>query len=132
MARGADPAKVAMIGLWLSLAGGGGAIARYALDSALQTRWRIAFPVGTLLINVTGSLLLGVVTGLVIAHGAATDLRAIVGTGFCGGYTTFSAASLETVRLAEHRRWAACAGYAGGSLLLALLAASAGLALTGA
>jgi CrcB protein len=118
--------------LWLSLAGGGGAIARYVIDSRVRARWPVEFPVGTLLINITGSFLLGILTGLVIAHGASTDLRTIAGTGFCGGYTTFSAASTETVRLAEERRWVACLSYAAGSLMLALLAAGAGLALTGA
>jgi CrcB protein len=108
-------------------------MARYAVDSGVRARWPVPFPVGTLVINVTGSLLLGVLTGLVIAHGASsTDLRTIAGTGFCGGYTTFSAASLETMRLAEQRRWVACLSYTGASLLLALLAAGAGLALTGA
>lgn len=120
-----------MTALWLSLAGGLGAIARYVIDSRIRARTSIDFPIGTLLINVSGSLLLGVLTGLVIAHGASTDLRSIAGTGFCGGYTTFSAASLETVRLAEQRRWVACLSYAAGSLLLSLLAAGAGLALTG-
>jgi fluoride exporter len=121
-----------MTALWLTLAGGLGASTRYVIDSQLRLRWQVEFPVGTLLINVTGSLVLGVLTGLVIAHGASTDLRTIAGTGFCGGYTTFSAASTETVRLAEQRRWTACLSYAAGSLLLALLAAGAGLALTGA
>ncbi|HEX3824780.1 MAG TPA: fluoride efflux transporter CrcB [Mycobacteriales bacterium] len=121
-----------MIALWLSLAGGAGAITRYVLDTVIRARWPLEFPVGTLLINVSGSLILGVLTGLVIAHGASSDLKAIAGTGFCGGYTTFSAASVETVRLAEQRRWLACLSYAAGSLVLALLAAGAGLAVTGA
>jgi fluoride exporter len=121
-----------MIALWVSLAGGAGAAARYVLDSQLRTRWPIPFPVGTMLINVTGSLIFGVLTGLVIAHGASTDLRTIAGTGFCGGYTTFSAASVESVRLAEQQRWVSCLTYTAGSLVLAVLAAAAGLALTGA
>jgi fluoride exporter len=70
--------------------------------------------------------------GLVIAHGASSDLKTIAGTGFCGGYTTFSAASVETIRLAQQRRWAACLSYSAGSLALSLLAAGAGLAITGA
>jgi fluoride exporter len=121
-----------MTALWLSLAGGGGAIVRYVIDSQVRARWPVSFPIGTLLINISGSLLLGVLTGLVIAHGASSDLKTIAGTGFCGGYTTFSAASVETVRLGEQRRWVACLSYAAGSLVLALLAAGAGLALTGA
>jgi fluoride exporter len=117
--------------VWVALAGGLGAIARYVIDSRVSARWPVEFPIGTMAINVSGSLLLGVLTGLVIAHGASSDLRTIAGTGFCGGYTTFSAASTETIRLAEHRRWGACLSYAAGSLVLALLAAGAGLALTG-
>ncbi|HTR70457.1 MAG TPA: fluoride efflux transporter CrcB [Mycobacteriales bacterium] len=121
-----------MIELWLSLAGGAGAITRYTADTWVQRVVRVAYPVGTLAINVAGSLILGVITGVVIAHGASNDLRTIAGTGFCGGFTTFSAASVETVRLAEQRRWIACLSYGAGSLILALLAAGAGLALTGA
>jgi CrcB protein len=121
-----------MTGVWVALAGGVGAMTRYVVDSGIRSRWPTTFPVGTLLINVSGSLILGVLTGLVIAHGAATDLRTIAGVGFCGGYTTFSAASVETVRLAEARRWADCLGYTAASLLLAVLAAGAGLAITGA
>lgn len=121
-----------MIALWISLAGGVGAATRYVADSLIRSRWAIDFPVGTLVINVTGSLILGLLTGLVIAHGASRDLRAIAGAGFCGGYTTFSAASLETVRLAQQRRWIECLGYTAASLLLAILAAGAGLWMTGA
>lgn len=121
-----------MTTLWLSLAGGLGATTRYVVDSGLRARTALDFPVGTLAINITGSLLFGILTGLVVAHGASSELRTIAGTGFCGGYTTFSAASVETVRLAEQRRWPACLGYATASLVVALLAAWAGLALTGA
>jgi fluoride exporter len=121
-----------VIVVWVSLAGAMGAMARYVADSKARQHWPVAFPVGTMAINVSGSLILGALAGLVIAHGAAPDLRTIAGTGFCGGYTTFSAASVETVRLAQHRRWWLCLAYAGGSLVLAVLAAELGLALTGA
>jgi CrcB protein len=121
-----------MTGLWVALAGGVGASVRYVVDSAIRARWRVEFPVGTLLINITGSFVLGVIAGVVIAHGASSRLRDIAGTGFLGGYTTFSAASVETVRLAEQRRWGECLGYAAGSLVLALLAAGVGLAVVGA
>jgi CrcB protein len=77
-------------------------------------------------------LILGILTGLVIAHGPSHSLRTIAGMGFCGGYTTFSAASIETVRLAQQQRWVECLGYTAGSLVLALLAAGAGLWVTGA
>lgn len=121
-----------MIAVWVALAGGGGAMARYVLDSWARQAFAMEFPVGTLAINISGSLILGVLTGLVIAHGAAADLRTIAGTGFCGGYTTFSAASVESIRLAQERKWAGFAAYTVGSLVLALAAAGLGLWLTGA
>jgi CrcB protein len=117
--------------VWLVLAGGCGAAVRYVVDSLAGARWSTPFPAGTLAINVSGSLLLGVLTGLVIAHGASARVTAIAGTGFCGGYTTFSAASVETVRLAEQRRWGACAAYTTGSIVLSLGAAGLGLVIAG-
>lgn len=121
-----------MIAIWVALAGGAGAMTRYMLDSLARHRWSVEFPVGTLAINVSGSLILGVLTGLVIAHGSSNDLKTIAGTGFCGGYTTFSVASVGGIRLAENRRWTEFLAYSGGSLLLALLAAGLGLWITGA
>lgn len=120
-----------MTALWIALAGGLGAVTRYVLDSLIRARWPVAFPVGTLAINVSGSLILGILTGLVIAHGSPNDLRTIAGTGFCGGYTTFSAASIETLRLTQQGRWRASLGYTAASIGLTLLAAGAGLWLTG-
>ena len=93
-----------MIVLWVALAGGVGAVARFVLDGLVQSRVASSFPVGTVVVNVTGSFLLGLVTGLTLAHVVPEDLRLVVGTGFCGGYTTFSTASFETVRLVERRR----------------------------
>jgi CrcB protein len=72
-------------------------------------------------------LLLGVVTGAVLFTGAPELLRAVVGVGFCGGYTTFSTASFETVRLAQQGRAGAALANAAGSLLLTAAAAAAGL-----
>ncbi|WP_187588266.1 fluoride efflux transporter CrcB [Gordonia sp. OPL2] len=86
------------------LAGAFGAVARFVVDGALKGRGPTTYPWATLLINVTGSLLLGVLAGLVIFHSAPNEWKTIIGTGFCGGYTTFSTASFETVRLAEGSR----------------------------
>jgi CrcB protein len=121
-----------MIVLAMSLAGGLGAVARFALDGLVVARAGRRFPYGTLLINISGSLLLGVLTGLTLAHGAPTALRTVAGAGFCGGYTTFSTASFETVRLLQERRWAAALANAAGTLVLTLLAAALGLWVTGA
>jgi CrcB protein len=121
-----------VITILLSLAGGVGAITRYVVDSLVRTRWQRDFPLGTLIINVTGSFILGILAGLVIAHGASDHVKAIAGTGFCGGYTTFSAASVESIRLAQRREWVSFFGYTAVSMVVALLATGAGLWMTGA
>jgi len=113
----------------MAFAGGAGAACRFMLDGFVQARVRISYPVGTTVINVTGSFLLGLVTG--IAHALPQEWRLILGTGLLGGYTTFSTASLETVRLAQEGRWRACALNAFGTLAGALLAAGLGLWLGG-
>lgn len=111
----------------VGLAGGVGAVARLVLDGLLRARVRLAFPLGTTVINVTGSFLLGLVTGLALAHGLPPEWRAVLGTGFLGGYTTFSTASYETVRLAQQRRYRAALATGVGMLVLALAAAGLGL-----
>jgi CrcB protein len=113
--------------LAVAVAGGAGAVARLVLDGALRSRVAINFPLGTTVINVTGSFLLGLVTGLALAHGLPVEWRAILGTGFLGGYTTFSTASYETVRLAQQRRYRAAFVNGFGMLVLALAAAGLGL-----
>lgn len=111
----------------VGLAGGVGAVARLMLDGLLRARVRVAFPLGTTVINVTGSFLLGLVTGLALVHGLPPEWRAVLGTGFLGGYTTFSTASYETVRLAQQRRYRAALMNGVGMLVLALAAAGLGL-----
>lgn len=124
-----------MAALWvivvMSVAGGIGAGCRFVLDGYVKARIQLAYPVGTTIINVTGSFLLGLVTGLALAHAVPQEWRLILGTGFCGGYTTFSTASLETVRLAQEGRWRASASNGFGMLAGSLLAAALGLWLGG-
>ena len=112
--------------LWLAVAGGLGAVARLVLDGAVRQRTGAA-GLGTVLVNLTGSLLLGLLTGLAAASLLPETVRLVVGTGFLGGYTTFSTASVETVRLARQRRWAAAAGYGLGALVGAVVLAAAGM-----
>ncbi len=121
-----------MIVLLLSLAGGLGAVSRFTLDGGVRSRLGTRLPYGTIAINVTGSLLLGLLTGLVLFHGAPSTLRTVLGTGFCGGYTTFSTASFETVRLVQERRIGAALGSALGTLVLTLAAGGLGLLLASA
>ena len=88
----------------VALAGGLGAALRLVVDGLVQTRVRTALPVGTLLINVVGSLVLGLLTGLTLALWLPEAWHLVLGGGLMGGFTTFSTASVETVRLALDRR----------------------------
>jgi CrcB protein len=117
----------ALLVVAVAAAGGAGAVARLVLDGLVRSWTRIPYPLGTTVINVTGSFLLGLVTGLALAHGLPPEWRAVLGTGFLGGYTTFSTASYETVRLAQQRRYRAALVNGVGMLLLALAAAGLGL-----
>lgn len=95
---------------WLvAPAGGAGAVIRYTVDGVVKARVPSSYPLGTLTVNLTGSLLLGVLTGLTLAQAVSPQVQAVLGTGLLGGYTTFSTAGFETVRLAQERRWGAAA-----------------------
>lgn len=78
-----------------------GAPARYLLDTFVQSRHHTELPWGTTLVNLSGSFVLGLITGLALYHGLHEDTRLVLGTGFCGAYTTFSTFAFETLRLAE-------------------------------
>jgi CrcB protein len=110
------------------LAGASGAVARFLLDSAIKRRWTSPFPWATVTVNVTGSSLLGVLAGLVLFAGEPAAWQTVIGTGFCGGYTTFSTASFETVRLVQQKRPGLALVNALGSLVLSVAACAAGLA----
>jgi CrcB protein len=116
--------------VWVGLAGSLGAVTRFVVDGTVRARVESRLPAGTMAINISGSLLLGVLTGLVMFHAAPSTLTLVAGTGFCGGYTTFSTSSFETVRLAQQGKVGIAMLNAGGTLGGALLAAGAGLALT--
>ena len=118
-----------MLIVGIALAGAIGAPARYLLDGYVQARARRRLPLGTLVINVTGSLVLGFLTGLALYHAFPTTPKTVLGTGFCGAYTTFSTFTYETVRLAEEREMSGAFKYALASLVLPALAAAAGVAL---
>jgi CrcB protein len=113
--------------LLVSIAGGVGAVARFLVDRAVTASATARYPRGTLVVNVTGSLLLGLVTGLALGQGLPERWHLVLGSGFLGGYTTFSTASLEALRLVQERRWLAAATHAVGMLLLSVLVAAAGL-----
>jgi CrcB protein len=121
---------VTLVGV--GIAGSFGAIARYLVDAAVSERLRGDFPWGTFVINVTGSFLLGVLSGLVLYQAMDDVPRVVIGTGFCGAYTTFSTFSYETVKLAERGERTPAALYVVASVVVGLCAAGAGLALAAA
>ncbi len=113
----------------VALTGALGAVLRLVVDGEIKHRFGWSTPWQTAIINVTGSLLLGVLAGLVTGAGIGADWQVVVGTGFCGGYTTFSTASVETVGLLRTRRPLAAMCYAAVSLGISLAACAAGLGL---
>jgi CrcB protein len=110
-------------------AGAVGAPVRYLVDGFASDRTDGAFPWGTFVVNVSGSLLLGLLTGLSLYHAFPKTPRVVLGTGFCGAYTTFSTFSFETVRLLEEGAVDEAMRNALGTLLTCAAAAAAGLAL---
>ena len=78
-----------------------GAPLRYLIDRAVQSRHRTAFPWGTLAVNVLACLVLGLVSGAVLASAASPAVQALLGTGLCGALSTYSTFSYENLRLAE-------------------------------
>lgn len=113
----------------LSVAGGVGAVARFVVDGLARSALGSRLPWGTAIINVSGSFLLGLLTGLVTV-GMPREVLLVLGTGLLGGYTTFSTASVETVRLLQQRRAGASLLYALGGLVLSVAASLLGLALS--
>ena len=117
------------LALLVGLAASAGALARYLLDQGVSRRWESSLPWGTFVINVSGSFVLGMLTGLAAHHGLPAHVLTVLGPGICGGYTTFSTFSYETARLGEDGSTLAAFGNIAGSLTAGLLAAAAGLGL---
>ncbi|HEV3047572.1 MAG TPA: fluoride efflux transporter CrcB [Solirubrobacteraceae bacterium] len=117
------------LALWLAVGalGGLGAIARFLLDGLVSANTGGSFPLGTLLVNLSGALVLGVLAGLALG----TDAYLLTGTAVIGSYTTFSTWMLESHRLAEDGRARLLAANVIGSLALGLGAAALGRLLGG-
>lgn len=110
--------------LWIGviLVGGCGSVLRLVLDGAIATRVGWGFPFGTMFINVSGSVVLGLLTGLTLS----SDVALLAGTAAVGSYTTFSTWMLETQRLAEERQHFSAASNLVVSLVLGVAAAALG------
>lgn len=115
-----------MLVLGVAVGAGLGAIARYLLDQFVGRRLPGEFPYGTLVINVSGSLLLGLVLGLSTHHGLTNTPTTVIGVGFAGGFTTLSTWAYETLVLAEQRGYLRAAINIVASAGLGLAAAAAG------
>ena len=115
--------------LAIAAAGALGAVSRYLVDGLVQNRVQGVFPWGTWVINVSGSLVLGFLTGLALYHGLTDTPKAVIGAGFVGAYTTFSTFTYETIRLVEEGSLYEAALNAASSTVAGLLAAAAGLAI---
>jgi len=119
------------MGAWVAVAAGGaiGSLVRFWLTGVMTDLTGPRFPWGTLLINALGSFVIGLVAGstLIPARVAVhPDLRIFLMTGICGGFTTFSAFSLQTLELMQGGEVVAAMGYAAGSVVLCVTAAFGG------
>lgn len=122
-----------MISILVVMLGGAiGAIARYQLDGLIQDHTHGVLPIGTLIINVSGALALGILVGLRIEHGLPATFELAAGTGFCGAFTTFSSLMYESTRLAQDGAYRAATRTLSLNLVLGGAAACLGLLVTGA
>lgn len=114
--------------LFVSAGGAVGAGLRYLVNEAFAVRGLHAFPWATLTVNVVGSLLMGLLIGMFAVRSiAAPELRAFLTTGILGGFTTFSAFSIDFAKLVEGGEVGAAAAYAAASVALSIAAVFLGL-----
>jgi CrcB protein len=119
--------------LWyVALGSAVGGASRFALSTFVQQRASSAFPFGTLIVNITGSLILGFILRYALASpSVSAEVRALLTTGFCGGYTTFSTFSYESIALIEDGDYRRAAIYIVLSVVLSLVATFLGIATAG-
>jgi CrcB protein len=117
--------------LWIALGGALGSVARYGCSSLVAGLFGETFPLGTLLINVVGSFVIGLFATLTGPDGrvmVSGDIRQFVTIGLCGGYTTFSSFSYQTLTLAQDGQYLRAGANVVGSMVLCLLAVWLGFA----
>ncbi len=109
--------------LLVGIGGMTGSVLRYLVSLSIK---HDSFPYATWIVNITGSLLIGMIMGWAAKQEGFANWRLFLATGVCGGFTTFSAFAWENLQLLQQQRYQAFAVYTGGSLLLGLLAVAAG------
>src|SRR5882724_2239035 len=120
--------------LWIAIGGALGSVARFWISGLVAEKYVHAFPWNTLAVNVTGSLVIGVFGALTEPEGrwfASPGIRQFFMVGICGGYTTFSSFSLQTLTLLREREWFYATGNAVLSVVLCMLAVWLGYLLGG-
>jgi fluoride exporter len=108
--------------LWVAVGGALGSVSRFWLNGLISDKVSATFPWGTLAVNVVGSFIIGVIGALAVAEGRMDSQTRMFATqfvmiGVCGGFTTFSSFSLQTLNLLRDREWL----YAGGNVILSVL-----------
>jgi CrcB protein len=117
-----------MIYLLIAVGGAAGSILRYFVGRTVQGSSASGFPVGTMVVNVSGCFLIGVLLRQFLNMQTSPEIRAMLVVGFCGGFTTFSTFSADTIGLIEGGEYARAAWYVTLSVLLCLGATFAGMA----
>ena len=116
--------------LLIGIGGFAGALARYSVDGWIVARLGAGFPIGTLVVNLSGSVIIGFLFALALERGViGAELRGPLMIGFVGAYTTFSTLMLESWRLLEDGAWWLALGNLAGSVVLGMVALIAGLAI---
>ena len=114
----------------IAIFGAAGTLARYGLQGVVQIRTASTFPLGTLLVNLTGCFLLGLIGQFTLNRMVISpDWRVAIAVGFFGGYTTFSSFGWETAKMLEAGEWAWATAYVGASVMAGLLLSVAGIRL---
>jgi fluoride exporter len=116
-----------MIYVLIALGGAAGSVFRYLVGGAIQRSSSSGFPIGTMVVNVSGCFLIGILVRQFLNMQLSNDLRALLIVGFCGGFTTFSTFSAETLALVEGGEYARATAYVLLSVVLCLLATLAGM-----
>jgi fluoride exporter len=116
-----------MIYLLIALGGAAGSLLRYAVGRIVQGMSASGFPVGTLFVNVSGCFIIGILVRQFMNMQLSPELRALLIVGFCGGFTTFSTFSADTIGLIEGGEYARATGYVVLSVGLCLAATLSGM-----
>ena len=112
--------------LLVGIGGFVGSALRYLVYIWVDKRFEAIFPLSTFLVNIIGSLILGLIAGLFLKSNISVELRLLLGVGICGSFTTFSTFAIENVTLLEQKDFFTASAYVLGSVLVGLLMAFAG------